>query len=191
MRSGPHQRNIGKGDVSKMLRAVRRLCGQSSTAPRGVRAQSMDRMRAPASPPPPRVGSASGLSLGSCIAVAGGRLRQVGLSCPVSTVAVDQSHALDRCPRTPTGAWLTFEWSEASPAELRSSPASLARRGSRPCLGVRITLVAQYPSRDGARGAGFPGHNSQALRAPGPGPPQCRTQDLLTVAHVEGDASVG
>src|SRR6185295_5184301 len=41
-------------DGNRMLTALRRLCGQASTGPSGLAAQSCSRMRAPISPPPAR-----------------------------------------------------------------------------------------------------------------------------------------
>jgi hypothetical protein len=43
---------MGKPVSSRMLSAVRRLCGHPSTGPTAVRDQSIDRMSAPISPPP-------------------------------------------------------------------------------------------------------------------------------------------
>ncbi len=43
---------IGKPVSSRMLSAVRRLCGQAGTGPTAVEAQSISRIRAPISPPP-------------------------------------------------------------------------------------------------------------------------------------------
>src|SRR4051795_1297910 len=45
---------IGKPVSSRMLRAVRRLCGHESTGPTGVLDQSMVRISVPISPPPAR-----------------------------------------------------------------------------------------------------------------------------------------
>jgi hypothetical protein len=41
-------------DGSSMLSVLRRLCGQVSGVPSGVRGQSISRIRAPISPPPAR-----------------------------------------------------------------------------------------------------------------------------------------
>src|SRR3954471_15874747 len=54
MKSGPQAMYRGNPVSSRMLSAVRRLCGHPSTAPTAVRDQSIDRMRAPISPPPAR-----------------------------------------------------------------------------------------------------------------------------------------
>jgi hypothetical protein len=43
---------MGKPVSSRMLRAVRRLCGHVSAAPTAVRDQSSERISAPISPPP-------------------------------------------------------------------------------------------------------------------------------------------
>src|SRR4051794_30117488 len=52
MYSGPHAMYIGKPVSSRMLSAVRRLCGHADTGPTAVRDQSIDRIRPPISPPP-------------------------------------------------------------------------------------------------------------------------------------------
>src|SRR4051812_49263373 len=54
---------IGKPVSSRMLSAVRRLCGQLATAPTAVADQSIERMSAPISPPPAS-GSVLGTGLG-------------------------------------------------------------------------------------------------------------------------------
>jgi hypothetical protein len=43
---------MGKPVSSRMLSAVRRLCGQAATGPTAVVDQSIERMSAPISPPP-------------------------------------------------------------------------------------------------------------------------------------------
>ncbi len=42
---------IGKSEARQMLIVVRKLCGQDSLAPRGVRDQSIERINWPISPP--------------------------------------------------------------------------------------------------------------------------------------------
>src|SRR4051812_46264326 len=51
MSSGPHQTNIGKRECRQMPTAIRKLCGQLSTGPSAVLAQSKSRTRS-AIPPP-------------------------------------------------------------------------------------------------------------------------------------------
>ena len=43
---------MGLREFKQVLTLVRKLCGQLSTAPSGVFDQSIERMRAPISPPP-------------------------------------------------------------------------------------------------------------------------------------------
>ena len=58
--SGPHHTNMGKRELRQMLTAMRRACGQRSTGPSGVAAQSVDSSSLPvsvaAAPPPIRSG---------------------------------------------------------------------------------------------------------------------------------------
>src|SRR3954471_16790534 len=51
MSSGPHHTNIGKRECKQMPTAIRKLCGQLSTGPSPVLAQSKSRTRAAISPP--------------------------------------------------------------------------------------------------------------------------------------------
>src|SRR5215217_7604739 len=57
MRSGPHTRQAGNFEASIILAAVFRLCGHVSGGPSGDADQSIERMSAPASPPPMRKSS--------------------------------------------------------------------------------------------------------------------------------------
>src|SRR3954462_5151773 len=54
MRSGPHHTRIAKRELRQVLTEVRRLWGQPSIGPSTVPDQSMERIRAPSSPPPER-----------------------------------------------------------------------------------------------------------------------------------------
>src|SRR5262249_4604311 len=60
MNSGPQKRTICARDGSRMLTALRRLCGQVSGGPSRVDDQSQARILAPISPPPDRKFSNSG-----------------------------------------------------------------------------------------------------------------------------------
>src|SRR5262245_38434368 len=56
--SGPHHSSSGKRLASRKFTIMRRLWDQPLIGPMGVLAQSMERMRAPVSPPSTRKGSA-------------------------------------------------------------------------------------------------------------------------------------